>query len=296
MPQATQPHVALRPELAAAARKRRLQQPHNVWCMLQALDDDGRGWLNLKSASVELQRHFGVARSTVRGWLSSDPDQIFWQHARHADGSRVIHLRGLASVHASLGYPRLSRRTSVPADEYRGVRGRNRAVVKGYIASRQRQPTASDVIKAFVANQTRPAAKHTRPMSRRSMQEHTTYSATSQRRYQRMGGITAHKNVLLRREGPTPEEALLKGMWSVHGLWFEPMPNSYSTVGVLVGGKKTIQKLNKLAHVSGSLSATARRYYHRIRAFMRHRGEGERFLMLKRQAGVTYWRPPERAT
>jgi hypothetical protein len=262
------------PSLYVSARKQRRGGTYETWIMLRSTPGVGKGWTSVSDALDWITGQFGISRKTAQGRLRSD-DGTFWtvdhKHAR-------IWMRSVQSVWEAIDGTPLSAPQRIPISEFQGTAKRRSQLHTAWLACRRQRDG------------------RTKPMAHETIRRKTGISPTTQRRYQKMAGVTTHRNDRTLPYRESPEEERLHGVWtSEDGQALQRMSNSYSVPDVIDrAGKWATRRANRtLPTMTHGANSAARRYHYSANAFNKDQSAGERYLQVKSNTHTTVWYTPE---
>lgn len=307
---ATVPEVVrVIPALAREARRRGLNQPFRIWCLLRELEGDRGGRLR-KSGTIDALVDLGWGRSSVYRLMRKGMD-IFWTedmtfpHGNHGSGWMSVVLKGARALAELWEVERLSPYTvKVPWElAAHGLVGEWNAVTFHVQLPGPRLPR---ITKAGVQ---RPRLNH--PYSKRKIREDTDVPERSQIRYHklRLPGIG---RAVTRRMANYATDRVERQSQAHHSWGQRRLGNSYTSVLERVGfGKgKAFNKEREAAPYASdahgpSDTGRPRRFFQSARSLIRARQKGRKLYRdaMFRMASVNapwnshigWWELPELA-
>lgn len=197
--------VRLYPELSAKALQYSQDKPLALWYALRAINGSGSGVLDYGTAVLTLSAYAytpGTARRHLREGLGK-----FWTIENSEDGSSRIRLFSVLRICEHFKVTRVSWPVDLPADKFRGLRGRRAALYASWLSHREG------------------------PISREAITKITGIGRRRQQRYDHAAGIAKRPNFAFYED---PEGRLVPIMAEYEGksrTWESPkqLPCTFET-------------------------------------------------------------------
>jgi hypothetical protein len=262
------------PNLYYAARKDHRAGRFETWIMLRSTPTASQGWVSLNDGFDWLSSQFNLSLKTAQGRIRSD-DGTFWTVDK-AHGRIWIH--SVQRVWEAIDGMPMSRAQRIPISEFRGIAKRRAILHTAWLASRVQRDGM------------------TKPLAHETIKRKTGLSSVTQRRYQQLAGVTAHRTDRTMPYRDTPEAEALHGVWtSEDGTAMQRNSNRYSVPAEIerAGNWATKRANRTLPAMTFGANAGTRRYHYSANSFNKDHNPGERYLLVKTNARTSVWYTPE---